>query len=245
VRNPGCRLFCFHYAGGRAEIYNPWPERLPETIEVCAVQLPGRSYRLSEAPIQSVPLLVEELRRAILPLLDRPFAFFGHSMGALTAFELARVLVEGGEDRYRPTHLIVSGKRAPQIPSYYPPISELPDLELLEVLRALNGTPDAALQEMAVMKLFLPAIRADFALDDRWSYRIGPPLPVPIIALSGTLDKGASPALMAPWREQTTEDFRQHKFQGEHFFIHQFTNEIVALVADVLGFTQHTTTEQM
>ncbi len=227
-------MFCFHYAGGRAEIFNTWPDGLPEEVEVCAVQLPGRSFRIHEPPVFTIERLILELETAIRPLLNAPFAFFGHSMGALLAFELARSL---GKDAsgIKPVVLFASGRRAPQIPSYFPPISELPDIELLEVLRSLNGTPAEALGDEEIMKHFLPAIRADFALEERWKYVAGRPLAVPIQALYGTRDHGAGSRLMEGWREQTCEEFRKFRFEGEHFFIHQFQDRILELIAGALA----------
>lgn len=233
------RLFCFHYAGGRAEIFNTWPNGLSEGVEVCAVQLPGRSYRLNEPPICRSAELIDELKTAMQPLLDVPFAFFGHSMGALLAFELTRAL-DRGNDGNLPLVLFVSGRRAPQTSSYYPAISELPDLELLEVLRTLNGTPLEALQEDRLMKHFLPAIRADFALEEKWVYVDDTPLTIPIWALCGTQDNGASYRTMQAWRAQTTGAFRQFSFEGEHFFIHQYQDRILELVAQALSETHVT-----
>jgi surfactin synthase thioesterase subunit len=109
------RLFCFPYAGGGASLYRGWSKALPLEVEVCSIQLPGREDRLREAPITSISLLVQALSYAIRPYLDRPFAFWGHSMGALIAFELARQLRR--EVMPEPGHLFVSGRGAPQVPN--------------------------------------------------------------------------------------------------------------------------------
>src|SRR5689334_8070972 len=109
------RLFCFPYAGGGAEIYRLWPQNLPSEVEVCVAQLPGRGMRLREQPFTSLDALVETGTEAIAPLLDKPFALFGHSMGAMISFELAQRLRERGGPQ--PAHLFVSGRRAPQLPN--------------------------------------------------------------------------------------------------------------------------------
>src|SRR5687767_7376567 len=86
------RLFCFPYAGGAAYIYRSWGDTLPSLVEVCAVQLPGRGTRMSEKPLSDLSQVVAEAARGLQNYFDRPFAFFGHSMGALISFELARQL---------------------------------------------------------------------------------------------------------------------------------------------------------
>jgi len=126
------RLFCFHYAGGSASIFRQWPQGLP-TVEVCVVQQPGRATRIGEAAAEHSGPLLETLSREIEPLLDRPFAFFGHSMGALVAFELSRA-VRARTGR-APAHLFVSGRRAPHLPSRRPALAALLSAWLNHVAR--------------------------------------------------------------------------------------------------------------
>src|SRR5579883_2155511 len=127
------RLFCFPYAGGAASIYRLWPQLLPETIEVHAIQLPGREGRLLEPTYVRLAPIIDEVTQAIAPLLDRPFALFGHSLGALLAFELARQLRR--LQRPQPIHFFASARRAPQFADPDPPIHRLPDAEFLEEVR--------------------------------------------------------------------------------------------------------------
>src|SRR5262245_6534617 len=127
---PGVRLFCFPYAGGGATIYNGWSGILPNQVEVCAVLLPGRGNRMMEPAVTEVGALVRALAEALENSLDRPFAFFGHSMGALICFELARHLRERGGPR--PVHLFVSGRHAPQLPNTQRIVHDLPEDEFLE-----------------------------------------------------------------------------------------------------------------
>ena len=136
--------------------FRTWPNSLPITIEICPVELPGRGKRITSAPFTSLQLLVQAIAIALLPYLDKPFAFFGHSMGGLVSFELARLL----RKKYNksPVHLFVSGYRAPQIPDPHPPIHALPEPEFLEELRRLNGTPEIVLENTELMQMLLPAL---------------------------------------------------------------------------------------
>ena len=156
------RLFCFPYAGGAALTFRAWSDSLPMALEVCPVELPGRGKRIKSAPFTRLQLLVEAIAIAILPYLDKPFAFFGHSMGGLVSFELARLLRKNYGNS--PVHLFISGYRAPQVPDPDPPIHALPEPEFLEELRRLNGTPEVVLENTELMQILLPALRADFAV---------------------------------------------------------------------------------
>src|ERR1044072_860665 len=127
------RLFCFPYGGGAARAYRPWTKALPPEIDVCAIQLPGRGNRLREPPLTKMSLAVDLAGREIVSLLDRPYAFFGHSMGAILAFEVVRLLRRSGHQS--PAHLFVSGHKAPQIPKTEPFTYNLPDAEFIAELQ--------------------------------------------------------------------------------------------------------------
>src|SRR5271156_6070491 len=137
------RLFCFPYAGASAMIYRLWSDGLSTDIELCPIQLPGRGIRLSECPFTDLPQLIDALAEALRPLLDKPFALFGHSLGTLISFELAREL--RANHQVRPLRLFVSAGPAPQIPHRGPPINSLPEEEFSAELRRLNGTPEELL----------------------------------------------------------------------------------------------------
>jgi medium-chain acyl-[acyl-carrier-protein] hydrolase len=233
------RLFCFPYAGASSLIYRQWPEELPADVELCAVQLPGRGGRLREPAFRHMPTLVEVLAEALLPLFDRPFAFFGHSMGASIGFELARRLrrVRAPE----PVHLFVSGRRAAQIPMTDPPSYQLPEPVFIEELRRLNGTPQEVLEHPEMMQLLLPVLRADFELIQTYTYEPGPPLACPISAFGGLQDFDASRDLLAPWREQTTGAFSLQLLPGDHFFLHTSRHHLLQLISRELH--QHTHTD--
>ena len=222
------RLFCFPYAGGGALAFYPWPRGLPAGVEMCAVQLPGREARLGEAAIGAWNVLLDRLTEALVPFMDRPFAFYGHSLGAHVAFELTRRLRRDG--RPPPFHLFVGGRRAPHCPMDRPEAHALPDDEFAAELRRLAGTPEEVLQDRELLDLLLPMLRADFALAERHEWRPEPPLPIPITAYSGTEDEHVPHESVDAWREHTSVRFRHRPLPGGHFFLAESRD---ALLADI------------
>jgi medium-chain acyl-[acyl-carrier-protein] hydrolase len=187
-------------------------------VEVCPVQLPGRDSRIAEPPFADLSELVRATGTALHRYFDKPFAFFGHSMGALLAFELTRQL--RAEYDLSPEHLFVSGRAAPQLERTGRPVYDLPEDELLQELRELNGTPPEVLAHPELMKLMLPMLRADFALYDTYAYADGPPLTCPVTALGGLRDAAVPRASLQAWHEQTRGPFSLSMFPGDHFFLH-------------------------
>jgi medium-chain acyl-[acyl-carrier-protein] hydrolase len=214
----GVRLFCFPYAGGAAPVFRTWPDGLPARFEVWAAQLPGRGSRLREPAPASLERLVESLGHTILPCLDRPFAFFGHSMGALACFELARQLRR--QQGPVPRRLFISACSAPQLEKDEAPMAHLPEGEFLERLRQLNGTPRQVLENEELLQLLLPTLRADFAAFESYEYKDEPPLTCPITVLGGTQDRRIGPDRLEAWRVHTSASFEVHQFPGDHFFLH-------------------------
>lgn len=212
------RLFCFPYAGGAASIFRTWSDDLPRDVEACLIQPPGRESRLGEPPFTRLSPLVHSLVQAIRPCLNLPFAFFGHSMGATINFELTRQLRKRND--LGPVHLFVSGSRAPQIPRRDPPIHQLPEAEFVEELRGFNGTPEAVLQNTELMQLFLPILRADFAVHEMYVYTADAPLDCSISAFGGLQDDEVSHDDLVAWRDQTRSAFTLRMFPGDHFFLH-------------------------
>ena len=137
--NPNIRMFCFPYAGASASIFQSWDQSLPEYVELCALQLPGRANRFIEPAYTEVGTLIPDLAKATLPLLDKPFVFFGHSIGAILSFEMARWLRRNVQ--VLPQLLFVSGPRAPQIPDCDPIYHAATDDEFIAHITELNGTP--------------------------------------------------------------------------------------------------------
>ncbi|MGK4007729.1 thioesterase domain-containing protein [Sorangium sp. So ce1036] len=216
--NPAARLrlFCFPYAGGSASVFSTWPHQLPPQVELCAVRLPGREARMSEPPFERLTPLVRALATGLAPWMTRPFAFYGHSLGALVSFELARELRRRGAPL--PRRLLVSGRRAPHLP-ISDPAHDLPDREFLSWIRALGGTPEEILREPELLAMFLPILRADVAVNEAEPFVAEPPLECPISAFGGLADDRAGRAELEAWREHTRGPFTVEMFPGGHFFL--------------------------
>ncbi len=224
------RLFCFPYAGGGVFEYRTWAASLPMEVEIGAVQLPGRETRLREAPLTQVRALCAILAEAMKPYLDRPFAFFGHSLGALIAFELIRELRRAAQPL--PSKLFVSGARAPQLPSLEPPVYHLPDDELLqEVNQRYGGIPAEILQNAEMLEMMLPMLRADFAMHDTYVYHDDLPLDCPILCFGGQQDASTPITHLEAWRDQTRNHFALQMFGGDHFFIRSSRTPLLQAVS--------------
>ncbi|MEU4159269.1 alpha/beta fold hydrolase [Actinoplanes sp. NPDC026670] len=222
----GTRLVCLPYAGGSAAMYHTWDQLVPNDVEVCPAELPGRGRRIGEQPFSRLPPLVHALADAMKPLLDRPFALFGHSLGGLVAFELTRLLRRRGWPL--PRNLFVSASAAPAR-HREPVLHNFSDAELKTRLRSLNGTPPEILDNDELMELILPVIRADFAVLESYEYQQELPLDVPITVFGGIHDRTVRPSQLEGWRSQST---RPHLrlLPGDHFFIHPMASEVVRLV---------------
>jgi medium-chain acyl-[acyl-carrier-protein] hydrolase len=215
---PPLRLFCFPHAGAGASTYRPWVPRLAgDGVQVCPVQLPGRENRFGEPAYQRLEPLLEALVPALTPSLEKPFAFFGHSLGALIAFELARSLRSAGLPA--PVHLFVSGRIAPQSRDPRPTLHDQPESALRAALAGLGGMPQAVLDHPALMALQLPLIRADLAVNETYRYVPGPPLDVPISAYGGNRDPKVGEDELRAWEDQAGGDFRARRLPGDHFFV--------------------------
>lgn len=211
------RLFCFPYAGGSALIYRGWQNSLPVGVSVWSIQLPGRGSRFKEPPYVSMPSVVSALTKAIEPFLDLPFAFFGHSMGALMSFELAHAVREKFD--VEPKHLFVSGSRGPHLPRTTPNIHDLPDDQFITRLKELNGTPPEVLENPELMLMMTRILRADFEIAETYPLFSGPPLDCPITALGGEDDSLVARDELEAWKIQTTSSFNSWLLPGDHFFI--------------------------
>lgn len=223
------RLFCFPYAGGGASIFSTWKDKLPKEIEVCSIQLPGRENRILEKPFNQLSLLLHELIENLVPYLDQPFSFFGHSLGALISFELTCNLREKGLPL--PTSLFLSGREAPQVHKSRRVINKLPKIDLLEELRRLNGTPEDVLKNDELIELLLPVIRADFSISETYIYKQIDPLPCSISVFGGLQDNDVHYNSLVKWKEQTNKNFSMHMLPGDHFFIHSERDRLLGLIS--------------
>jgi medium-chain acyl-[acyl-carrier-protein] hydrolase len=227
------RLFCFPYAGGGASLFARWSALLPAHIELCPVQAPGRENRFDEDCFASVSDLVDSACDGLAPYFDTPFAFFGHSLGALIAYELAQKLRRLGKGQ--PKHLIASAHRAPQVPLPDEPTWHLPYAEFKRRLQELNGTPKEVFQDEELLKLVLPLVRADFRLDETYSHPDSHPrLDTPITVLAGKQDGEISESDLRAWSMVTKGQFNLSIVEGDHFFILSHTAKVVKLVSQIL-----------
>lgn len=235
------RLFCFPHSGGGASLYYRWNEGIDQTIDVCPVQLPGRENRRDEPPVTLFDPLIASLTDALAPFMDVPFALFGHSLGALLCFGLARSLRRQG--KAGPCALFVSGRRAPQIPREDRPVSSLTDDEFIEKIRRFHGTNEDILQNSELMELFLPLLRADFSVYESFAYTLEPPFHCPISAFGGRDDHEVPVASLIAWKDHTVSTFGLHQFPGGHFFLRDAQEQVLQIIIDELApFLESTAT---
>jgi medium-chain acyl-[acyl-carrier-protein] hydrolase len=230
-------LFCLHHAGGAASAYFSWRPFLREKgIEMIAVQMPGRESRMLEPFLERLSQAVTQLAGEIEPYLNVPFSFFGHSMGALIAFDLARELQRRGLPR--PAWVLISAARAPHRPRDIDPISNLPIEEFVRaVAQRYNAVPSEVLDNPELLDVIGPVLRADYKLFEEYSWSPDRPLDSKIAAFGGTEDSRVSPVDLEHWRDLTirTEHFRTRTFEGGHFYLKQNRDTLVAELARILG----------
>lgn len=224
------RLFCFPHVGGAASIYRSWPAKFSEKVELLAVELPGRGRRFGEKPFSSLKELIPVFHQAVSSYLDKPFFMFGHSMGALIAYEWALFL--RNEKRYLPLSLILSAFGAPQLPRRAQKILyNLPDAEFLKELERLKGTPPEVLKHKELMQLLLPMIRADLKMIETYEYQASETLPIPFCILGATQDSEVEEPRLLAWKELTNSTFKSKIFEGDHFFIQHQRDEVLGFVS--------------
>ncbi|MBV1940511.1 alpha/beta fold hydrolase [Streptomyces sp. BV286] len=222
------RLICFPHAGAGAGAYAEWAALLPPEIELAAVQLPGRQNRIAEAPVTAVGPLVKLLTQALRPVMDGPFSFFGHSGGAVLAFELARALqAKGGP---QPSGLFLSAQSAPGTAGRIKQLRDLTDDDLAAEVVRLGGIEPEIAEDQDVMDALLPTLRADFDLWEQHRIESGPRLKSPITVLSGATDPRAPLDTLDGWREQTEGAFTTRLYPGGHFY---FLHDPAELIHDI------------
>jgi len=230
--NGRLRLFFFPHAGGGASSFFQWSRKLPEEVTSYAVQLPGRETRLRDTLHHRVDSVVDALVQALPPFLERPFVFWGHSMGALLSYEVAQRLRQQGLPL--PQRLIVSGLNAPHVPYADPHIHHLPEAEFVAALEGLNGTSPTVLQNAELRSLVLPMIRADFQMVETYVYREAAPLTCPITILDAMDDEKTDEAGLQEWQKQSTELLELFTFPGNHFFLYELPPTLVNTVGNLL-----------
>lgn len=226
------RLFCFPYAGGSSYTFERWVDVLPNTVEICPIELPGRRRRFREPLYKRLDLLITDLSLAIVPYLDKPFIFFGHSMGGLVSFELTRLLRE--KYNVSPVHLLISARSATQLPPSKPPIHNLDDEAFKQEVIRLGGTPQALLDNKEMLDLIIKTLKADFEVIETHTYQPETPLNIPLTVFGGANDLEVTPEELAAWEEQTSANFSLKMFEGGHFFIEEQRSLLLNLVSNIL-----------
>ncbi len=215
--HPATKLFCLPYAGGPATLYKKWSVPL-QAFDIYGVQIAARAASGDDAVMQRVDSCVAWLIDKIAALTSEPYALFGHSVGALLAFETARALQ--AMDCPLPVRLFVSGFPAPQLPRRLPAFHDLPLQKLLAVAQRLDAVPSAAFKNQDLIELLLPILRADLALAELYTYSPAPPLPVPITCFGGLADATVGRAQLSEWQDQTSSGFTLKMLPGNHMFVH-------------------------
>jgi medium-chain acyl-[acyl-carrier-protein] hydrolase len=223
------RLVCLPYAGGGPATFRQWPQSLPADVEVVTVQLPGREPPYRQRPLNSVAAMVGSVLPALRDLTDLPFSIFGHSMGALVAFEITVALEdEGGVS---PTHLFVSARRSPEEPSEASPVHHLPDDDFLDAVQGrYNAVPEIVRREPDLMALLLPVLRADIRAFETYEPMTGRKVRCPVHVYGGTDDRHPRPDQLARWQLVAEREIRVRVFDGDHFYL---TSQRETLAADI------------
>ena len=223
---PAMRLFCFAHAGGGATTYHRWNAALGEEVEIHTAQLPGRENRSKERFLESIPEVVVEIVQVIQASLDLPYALFGHSMGALVAYEVSRALQKLGARS--PLGLFVSGRRSPDITEFTKPLHVLEDSAFIDaVQQRYGGIPELILKDPEFLSYFIRPMRADFKILETYEHQPDPVLDISIEAYYGREDKRLSLEKMEGWRNQTSSSFALSEFSGGHFFLHDQPDEFL------------------
>lgn len=222
------RLFCFHHSGGSASFFFRWVEHLSPSIELTAIQFPGREDRFSEPFINSLEDIVFQLSEGFNAHKDKPFFVFGHSLGALVGFEFINAI----RNHYSilPSYLVVSAARAPHLNYKRLPLSQLEDESLIEKLKIYNGIDKHILNAYDLLNLFLPIIKSDFRLLDNYQYKVVEPLLCNILALGGENDQTVNCEDIHAWSSYTMSKFHYLPFAGEHFFLKNHQPAILKII---------------
>lgn len=232
--DPSYRIFCFPHGGGSVQSFRTWSDYLPEDVDLICLDLPGRGKRSAEAPIRSMDVLVPIVTEALRGYSDRPFIFFGHSVGALVAYEIARSLENAG--RPSPFHVVVSAHKAADVPADEPPMHRYVDEKLTDVVRVLGMVPKEALaNEVLLHDFILPSLRADLELVETYDRNLPTPLGAAITAMGGVQDETVNAKDLDEWRRLTTSRFARIMFDSDHFFTHSMTEKVVSTLLREVG----------
>jgi medium-chain acyl-[acyl-carrier-protein] hydrolase len=234
--NAGQRLFCFPHAGVGPSVFRGWADQLAADAEVCLVQLPGREGRLREAPFDSIAELMPALLADMLPLLDRPFAFYGHSLGATVAFECARNLRRAL--RLQPEHIFVAASPAPQLPWNHSPMRCLPEDQFLsEMEKRYGALPPEVISDAEMRALVLPILRSDITMIEEYKHSPEAPLDCHTTVFGGLKDHMVKRSELEAWREQTSGRFLLQMFDGNHLFLKTHRDQLLRSIAGEMNLS--------
>jgi surfactin synthase thioesterase subunit len=229
------RLFCVPHAGSGASAFRGWRERLGPEVEAVVVQLPGRESRFREPPYSRMESVALDLAEAVLPYLagGQPFAFFGNSLGGLIAFEtLHAIRRRAGLDA---VHLFVSACGAPHLPPILPPMGNLPDRELIEVVSSrYGGIPAAVLEDEEFLAAMLPTLRADIRMLESYERPVATPIDCPVTAFCGVRDRTIPMEHIEAWREQTSSEFVRIPLDEDHLYLQSAREALTAKIRETL-----------
>ncbi|MFF8729226.1 thioesterase II family protein [Streptomyces sp. NPDC015171] len=226
------RLVCLPHAGGSATFYRPVSASMPDSVDVLAVQYPGRQDRRHEPCATSIRELADQVTTVLLPWTDRPLILFGHSMGATLGFEVARRLER--DHGIVPRALFASARRAPSCPRNES-VHLRDDDGLVAEMRQLSGTDSAILDDVELIRMALPAIRADYRVAETYVYEPGPNLRCPVVGLTGDADPKVTVDEARAWSRHTDGAFEFHEFSGGHFYLTSHQKPVLDLLAAHAG----------
>ena len=210
------RLFCFTFAGSSAQIFYNWNEHVPEWLEVSGFEMPGHGARLAETPIDAHAAAAVEIADTLEPFLDRPYALFGHCLGAALAYEATRVLSARG--KAQPVRLFSSGARGPHLGIPIADVESMEDDEFIEHMNKAYSAPIEFLRHPEMRPLFLPMVRADARMTQNYKYTPGPQVSYPVTAIAGETDPDVFPDHLTAWHQHTSAGVTTRIYPGNHFF---------------------------
>jgi medium-chain acyl-[acyl-carrier-protein] hydrolase len=232
------RVFCFPYSGATAQVFRPLTQLLPEGISIYSCELPGRGRRFGEEIPGTLTEIVEETFLSIKKIIDRPYVFFGHSLGGKIGYEMARYIRT--HNHPLPKHLFVTGVRAPQVPKREKNTFDLPRNEFIEKIKEMGGTPEEIINNEEMLDIMVPILRKDFQIYETYRFTPDIPMPFPITAIGGIDDKFVTKEDLEQWSIHTSSLFDMHMLAGDHFFIHDNMNKIAQLITKAISsINQH------
>lgn len=231
------RLFVFPYAGGGAAGFHDWFKILPEWLDICIIELPGRGRLLTKEPISEWPNLIDGVLSATCELLDLPFYIYGHSFGALLGFEFARnLLIDCG---LSPENLFVASHRAPNLPSERPPLASLGDNELIDTIISYGFLPSEMLKHRDFLLQTVSTLKTDLRLCDNYVFVDQPKLSCEVIAFAGLNDNMLDIDEMFKWQNTTLGGFRFQKFPGGHMFQEDFQTMLLDFIKETVEYNSN------